>query len=103
MGQAFELALGIPLPVGYLLATLIVLPFALYGMGAVAKMQTWTQPLWIAGLVLPFVVVLVREPGKFAEFAHFGGTEGERKSHLGRVDRGRDPQVVRGLDRVVDA
>ena len=76
MGQAFELALGIPLPIGYLLATLIVLPFALYGMGAVAKMQTWTQPLWIAGLVLPFVVVLVREPGKFAEFAQFGGTEG---------------------------
>ncbi|MEV4598632.1 hypothetical protein AB0K15_14610 [Amycolatopsis sp. NPDC049253] len=76
MGQAFELALGIPLPIGYLLATLIVLPFALYGMGAVAKMQTWTQPLWIAGLVLPFVVVLVREPGRFADFASFGGTEG---------------------------
>jgi purine-cytosine permease-like protein len=76
MGQAFELALGIPLPVGYLLSTLIVLPFALYGMGAVAKMQTWTQPLWIAGLVLPFVVVFVREPGRVAEFASFGGTDG---------------------------
>src|SRR5882757_3329063 len=76
MGQAFQLALGIPLAVGYLLATLIVLPFALYGMGAVAKMQTWTQPLWLAGLVLPFVVVLVREPGRFADFAAFGGTEG---------------------------
>ncbi|HEY2058930.1 purine-cytosine permease family protein [Amycolatopsis sp. NBC_01480] len=76
MGQAFQLALGIPLPIGYLLATLIVLPFALYGMGAVAKMQTWTQPLWIAGLVLPFIVVLVREPGRFADFAAFGGTEG---------------------------
>ncbi|WP_037317848.1 purine-cytosine permease family protein [Amycolatopsis orientalis] len=76
MAQAFELALSIPLPIGYLLSTLIVLPFALYGMGAVAKMQAWTQPLWIAGLVLPFVVVAIREPGKFAEFASFGGTEG---------------------------
>jgi purine-cytosine permease-like protein len=76
MGQAFQLALGIPLPIGYLLATLIVLPFALYGMGAVAKMQTWTQPLWIAGLILPFVVVAIREPGKLAEFASFGGTDG---------------------------
>ncbi|WP_158881802.1 purine-cytosine permease family protein [Amycolatopsis anabasis] len=80
MGQAFELALGIPLPVGYLLSTLLVLPFALYGMGAVAKMQTWTQPLWIAGLILPFVVVAIREPGKFAEFASFGGTEGAGSS-----------------------
>ena len=76
MGQAFKLALGIPLPIGYLLSTLIVLPFALYGMGAVAKMQTWTQPLWIAGLILPFVVVAIREPGKIGEFASFGGTEG---------------------------
>jgi purine-cytosine permease-like protein len=76
MGQAFQLALGIPLAVGYLLATLIVLPFALYGMGAVAKMQTWTQPLWIAGLLLPFVVVAIREPSKLGEFAQFGGTEG---------------------------
>lgn len=76
MGQAFELALGIPLPVGYLLATLIVLPFALYGMGAVAKMQTWTQPLWIAGLVLPFVVVAIREPGRFGDFASFAGIDG---------------------------
>ncbi|QFU85998.1 cytosine permease [Amycolatopsis sp. YIM 10] len=76
MAQAFDLALGVPLPIGYLLSTLIVLPFALYGMGALAKMQTWTQPLWIAGLILPFVVVAVREPGRLAEFASFGGTEG---------------------------
>jgi purine-cytosine permease-like protein len=76
MGQAFQLALGIPLPIGYLLATLIVLPFAMYGMGAVAKMQTWTQPLWIAGLLLPFVVVAIHEPSKLADFATFGGAGG---------------------------
>ncbi|MDI5978453.1 purine-cytosine permease family protein [Amycolatopsis magusensis] len=76
MAQAFDLALGVPLPIGYLLSTLIVLPFALYGMGALAKMQTWTQPLWIAGLILPFVVVAVREPDRLAEFASFGGTAG---------------------------
>jgi hypothetical protein len=46
------------------------------GLGAVAKMQTWTQPLWIVGLILPFVALAIREPGKLAEFASFGGTEG---------------------------
>jgi hypothetical protein len=39
-------------------------------------MQTWTQPLWIVGLILPFVVLAIREPGKLAEFASFGGPEG---------------------------
>ena len=76
MAQAFRLALGLPLAIGYLLSTLIVLPFALYGMGAVAKMQTWTQPLWLAGLVLPFVVVAVRAPGRFGEFTRFAGLDG---------------------------
>ncbi|HEY0447962.1 hypothetical protein [Actinophytocola sp.] len=76
MAQAFDLAIGLPLPIGYLLATLIVLPFALYGMGAVAKMQTWTQPLWIAGLILPFVVVAIREPARLGDFAAFAGLDG---------------------------
>jgi hypothetical protein len=46
------------------------------GLGAVAKMQTWTQPLWIVGLIRPFVVLAIREPGKLAEFASFGVPEG---------------------------
>ncbi|RZS43545.1 purine-cytosine permease-like protein [Herbihabitans rhizosphaerae] len=80
MAQALEMALHLPLWLGYLVSTLIVLPFAMYGMGAIAKMQTWTQPLWIAGLILPFVVIAVREPGRFAEFASFAGTDGTHGS-----------------------
>lgn len=77
MAQAFELAIGLPLWIGYLLSTLIVLPFALYGMGAVAKMQTWTQPVWIAGLILPFVIVAIREPARLGDFASFAGVDGD--------------------------
>ncbi|QUQ71721.1 purine-cytosine permease family protein [Kutzneria sp. CA-103260] len=73
MAQAFQLAFGLPLALGYLLTTLIVLPFVLFGMRALAKMQVWTQPVWIAGLVLPFVVVLATHPEKFGQFTSFGG------------------------------
>jgi purine-cytosine permease-like protein len=73
MAQAFQLAFGLPLALGYLLTTLIVLPFVLFGMRALARMQAWTQPVWIAGLVLPFVVVLVTHPEKFGQFTSFGG------------------------------
>ncbi|GAA0634246.1 allantoin permease [Kutzneria viridogrisea] len=76
MAQAFQLAFGLPLALGYLLTTLIVLPFVLYGMRALAKVQLWTQPVWLVGLVLPFVVVLATHPERFAEFASFGGTQG---------------------------
>jgi len=73
MAQAFQLAFGLPLALGYLLTTLIVLPFVLFGMRALARMQVWTQPVWIAGLVLPFVVVLATHPEKFGQFTSFGG------------------------------
>jgi purine-cytosine permease-like protein len=73
MAQAFQLAFGLPLALGYLLTTLIVLPFVLFGMRALARMQTWTQPVWLAGLVLPFVVVLATHPEKFGQFGSFGG------------------------------
>jgi purine-cytosine permease-like protein len=72
MAQAFQLAFGLPLAVGYLVTTLIVLPFVLFGMRALARMQVWTQPVWIAGLVLPFVVVLATRPEKVGQFTSFG-------------------------------
>jgi purine-cytosine permease-like protein len=73
MAQAFQLAFGLPLALGYLLTTLIVLPFVLFGMRALARMQVWTQPIWLLGLVLPFVVVLVVHPERFGQFTSFGG------------------------------
>jgi hypothetical protein len=45
-------------------------------MGALAKVQAWTQPIWLIGLVLPFVILLFNSPGSFGDFTSFGGTEG---------------------------
>ncbi|MGW6153328.1 purine-cytosine permease family protein [Streptomyces sp. NPDC055144] len=76
MAQALHEIVGLPLPVGYLLTTLIVIPIVFRGMGALAKVQAWTQPVWLIGLVLPFVILAFHSPGSFGDFAHFGGTEG---------------------------
>jgi purine-cytosine permease-like protein len=76
MAQAMHEVVGLPLPVGYLLTTLIVIPIVFRGMGALAKVQAWTQPVWLIGLVLPFVILAFHSPGSFGDFTHFGGTEG---------------------------
>ncbi|MCX5439380.1 MULTISPECIES: cytosine permease [unclassified Streptomyces] len=76
MAQAMHEVVGLPLPVGYLLTTLIVIPIVFRGMGALAKVQAWTQPVWLIGLVLPFVILAVHSPGSFGDFTRFGGTEG---------------------------
>ncbi|MDD9378658.1 hypothetical protein M8Z33_18725 [Streptomyces sp. ZAF1911] len=76
MAQAMHQAVGLPVEIGYLLTTLIVIPIVFKGMGALAKVQAWTQPIWLIGLVLPFLVLAFEAPDAWGAFAHFGGTEG---------------------------
>ncbi|MFE6161892.1 purine-cytosine permease family protein [Streptomyces sp. NPDC056486] len=76
MAQAMHQAVGLPVEIGYLLTTLIVIPIVFRGMGALAKVQAWTQPIWLVGMVLPFVVLAFEAPDAWGAFASFGGTEG---------------------------
>lgn len=76
MAQAMHQAVGLPVEIGYLLTTLIVIPIVFRGMGALAKVQAWTQPIWIVGMVLPFVVLAFEAPDAWGAFGSFGGTEG---------------------------
>ncbi|MFF3338895.1 purine-cytosine permease family protein [Streptomyces flavidovirens] len=76
MAQAMHQAVGLPVEIGYLITTLIVIPIVFRGMGALAKVQAWTQPVWLIGLVLPFLVLAFEAPDAWGEFTSFGGTEG---------------------------
>ncbi len=63
MAYALDLALGIPAHWGYLLCALVVIPLVTHGVSVISRLQVWTQPLWLVMLVVPFVYVLVRDPG----------------------------------------
>ncbi|MDJ0393869.1 hypothetical protein QMK17_11055 [Rhodococcus sp. G-MC3] len=76
MAQGLELGLNIPLPIGYALSTLMVIPLVIYGMKALAKLQVWTTPLWLVLMVLPFVYLVISNPGSVGEFMAFGGEDG---------------------------
>jgi purine-cytosine permease-like protein len=73
MAQAIHAGLHIPLPVGYLVGALIIIPFVVYGMTALSKLQVWTQPIWLGLMVAPFVYVAFADPGQFAQWTHFAG------------------------------
>jgi purine-cytosine permease-like protein len=74
MAQALKLGLHIPIDISYLLACVIVLPLVIFGMSALSKMQVWTQPIWLAMMVAPFLIILVAHPHSYAAFTHWGGT-----------------------------
>ena len=76
MAYALEMALGIPSKWGYLICALAVVPLVTHGVSVISKLQLWTQPLWLGMLVLPFAIVLVRDPGVFAGLTHYAGESG---------------------------
>ncbi|WP_037472012.1 hybrid sensor histidine kinase/response regulator [Simplicispira psychrophila] len=76
MAYALELALDVPPRWGYLLCALVVIPLVAHGVSTISRLQIWTQPLWLVMLVVPFVFVLVRDPGAFAGVTHYGGESG---------------------------
>lgn len=73
MAQALQRAVGVPLPIGYLLVALVVIPFVVYGMTLLSKLQAWTQPLWLVLMVAPVAAVLATAPDSLGAWTHFGG------------------------------
>jgi purine-cytosine permease-like protein len=74
MAQALDVGLGIPLALGYLITSLMVIPIVIYGMRALSVMQLWTQPIWLVLMVLPLIALTTLQPEAFAGFMSFQGT-----------------------------
>ena len=73
MAYALELAFGIPPAWGYLICALVVIPLVTHGVTVISTLQTFTQPIWLVMLVLPFVFLLAKAPGAFAGIVGYAG------------------------------
>ncbi|MEU5824677.1 allantoin permease [Streptomyces sp. NPDC047803] len=76
MAQGLELGLGLPLWLGYLVSTLMVIPLVIYGMSALSKLQVWTTPVWLLLMVGPLVYLVATDPGTVDRFLSYPGTDG---------------------------
>lgn len=84
MAQGLQVATGIPLPIGYLISTVVVIPIVIYGMRALERLQFWTTPLWLALALLPLLWVIVSDPGAVQAFVSFtGNSDGDL--HFGAI------------------
>lgn len=77
MAQGLELGLDIPLPIGYLVSSLMIIPLVIFGMKALAKLQVWTTPLWLIMMVGPFLYLLIAHPSSVSTFLAFSGVDGD--------------------------
>ncbi|WP_349742155.1 hybrid sensor histidine kinase/response regulator [Roseateles cavernae] len=77
MAYALELAFDIPPAWGYLICALVVLPLVTHGVTAIARLQVWTQPLWLILLIVPYVYVFMRYPELPAQLQSYAGADGQ--------------------------
>jgi signal transduction histidine kinase/purine-cytosine permease-like protein/ActR/RegA family two-component response regulator len=77
MAYALELAFAIPPHWGYLICALAVIPLVTHGVTAISRLQAWTQPLWLALLVLPYAFLLVQQPEVLSGLLRYPGEQGQ--------------------------
>lgn len=73
MAQALQLYFHIPLALGYLICSLIVIPMVMFGMTFLSKLQLATQPVWLVLMLGPFIAIAFKDPSAFAAWTHFAG------------------------------
>lgn len=61
MSSALEMLFDLPLSIGYLLCSLVVIPIATHGITFISLFQLWSQPVWLILQLTPFVFILVQE------------------------------------------
>ena len=76
MSLAFEMCLGIPLFIGYVLSSLIVIPLVTHGITFISRFQFWTQPVWIVLHLVPFLYIAAADSASFERWTNFTGLAG---------------------------
>lgn len=84
MAQGLLIGLQVPLWLGYILTTLIVIPLVIYGMKALSKLQVWTTPLWLVLMIGPVAWLVISQPQAVANWVQFRG-QGDGGVHLSSV------------------
>jgi len=76
MSLALEMCFGIPLFLGYVLSSLIVIPLVTHGITFISRFQLWTQPVWIVLHLIPFCFIAFVDSASFARWTDFSGLAG---------------------------
>ncbi len=73
MALALQMLFGGPLVLCYVLSSLLIIPLVTHGITLISRLQAWTQPVWLALWVCPFVAVAIHKPEAYAAFTSLSG------------------------------
>jgi signal transduction histidine kinase/purine-cytosine permease-like protein/DNA-binding response OmpR family regulator len=84
MAMALDLLFGIPLALGYLISSLVIIPMVVYGITFITRFQLWTQPLWIILQLLPFVFIIYADASAVENWTQYTGTVNNESGQSGQ-------------------
>jgi signal transduction histidine kinase/CheY-like chemotaxis protein len=73
MALAIQMVTDWPLPVCYVVSSLVIIPLVTHGITLISRLQMWTQPVWIALWVCPFLAVAWHKPQAYEAFTGLVG------------------------------
>jgi signal transduction histidine kinase/CheY-like chemotaxis protein/purine-cytosine permease-like protein len=76
MSMALQMVFSIPLWIGHLISSLVVIPIAIYGISFISKMQLATQPIWLILQFVPLAVIAWTNPTDIDGWTHYSGKQG---------------------------
>ena len=77
MAQALEIYFGLPIVIGYITSSIVIIPITFFGVTWISQLQLITQPVWVVMLVAPFVFIFYKEPEVLSQWIHFAGARGD--------------------------
>jgi signal transduction histidine kinase/purine-cytosine permease-like protein len=76
MAQALELYFHLPLSIGYIICSLVIIPLVFFGVTLINQLQLWTQPIWVILMIIPYLFVFYKEPHTLEQWIQFTGQAG---------------------------
>ncbi len=73
MAQALKLYADIPLVIGYVISSLVIIPITFMGITMISRLQMITQPIWVIMMLAPFLWIAFAEPEVLGQWTAFRG------------------------------
>ena len=73
MALALQMLFDWPLTVCYVVSSLVIIPLVTHGITLISRLQTWTQPVWAALWLCPFIAVALKHPDAYRAFTGLAG------------------------------
>lgn len=88
LASALNALFSIPLYLGYIISSLLVIPIVTHGITFISRFQIATQPIWLGLQVLAIGIIIYHETQSISEWKQFTGAYASQYSNGQTIDNG---------------